>query len=96
MLNNENIMQALKIVRPSSRRKPCVCGAMIALTPVLSRGKWKEVWLCSRPCGARGLTYAGALRRKLRLDLLSWGDLRRNAQSLIVVHSEEPDLGMLQ
>ena len=25
-------------------------------------------------CGARGLTYESALRRKLRLDLLSWGD----------------------
>ena len=34
-------------------------------------------------CAARGLTYEGARRRKVRLDLLSSGDLRRNAQTLI-------------
>jgi hypothetical protein len=55
-----------------------------------------DVWLCSRHCGARGLTYAGALRRKTRLDLLSWGDLRRATQALIAAHSDEPDGGPIQ
>ena len=39
--------------------------------------------------GARGLTYEGALRRKLRLDLLSWGDLKRKAQALIEADNED-------
>lgn len=47
-------------------------------------------------CGARGLTYAGALRRKIRLDLLSWGDLRRATQALIAAHSDEPNGGEIQ
>ena len=42
------------------------------------------------------LTYEGALRRKIRLDLLSWGDLRRNAQALIEAHSDEQDTSLLQ
>jgi hypothetical protein len=89
-------MENAKIIIPSARRKPCLCGATLSIRPVLSRGRWKQMWLCSQPCGARGFTYAGALRRKLRLDLLSWGDLRRNAQALIVADSDEPRLGLLQ
>ena len=34
------------------------------------------------------VTYEGALRRKLRLDLLSWGDLKRKAQALIEADNE--------
>ena len=47
-------------------------------------------------CGARGLTYEGALRRKVRLDLLSWGDLRRNAEALIAADSDDDDSCLLQ
>jgi hypothetical protein len=47
------------------------------------------MWRCARHCGARGLTYEGVLRRKLRLDLLSWGDLKRKAQALIEADNED-------
>ena len=84
-------MQAVKIIMPAGERKPCVCGAVLCFSRGPSDGQRAEVWLCSRHCGARGFTYEGALRRKIRLDLLSWGDLRRNAQALIAAHSEERD-----
>jgi len=77
-------MEAVKIILPDAERKPCVCGASLNL----HRAAGRDRWLCSRYCGARGLTYEGALRRKVRLDLLSWGDLRRSAQALIAAHSE--------
>ena len=88
-------MEALKIIMPAAERKPCVCGATLCVSRIPNNRQLSEVWLCSRHCGARGLTYEGALRRKIRLDLLSWGDLRRNAQALIEAHSEE-DQGLLQ
>jgi hypothetical protein len=37
------------------------------------------------------LSYEGALRRKVRLDLLSWGDLRRSAQALIAADEDDQD-----
>lgn len=42
------------------------------------------------------MSYEGALRRKIRLDLLSWGDLRRKAQALIEAHSDGQDARLLQ
>ena len=84
-------METLKIILPAAERKPCVCGATLCVNRTSSNGHLTEVWLCSRQCGARGLTYEGALRRKIRLDLLSWGDLRRNAHALLAAHSEEHD-----
>jgi hypothetical protein len=84
-------METLKIILPAGERKPCVCGATLCVNRTSSNGHLTEVWLCSRQCGARGFTYEGALRRKIRLDLLSWGDLRRNAHALIAAHSEEHD-----
>ncbi|MBM4263986.1 MAG: hypothetical protein FJ145_21515 [Deltaproteobacteria bacterium] len=75
-------MAEIKIIARGMERRPCVCGAAIARSPMHTEGK-SELWLCTRHCGARGLTYQGALRRKVRLDLLSWGDLRRNARALI-------------
>jgi hypothetical protein len=89
-------MEAIKIIMPAVERKPCVCGATIFVSRGSSHKHNAEIWLCSRHCGARGLSYEGALRRKVRLDLLSWGDLRRNAQSLIAAHSEDDDTRMLQ
>jgi len=88
-------MEALKIILPSAERKPCVCGATLFRTNV-TRPQSEPIWLCSRHCGARGHTYAGALRRKIRLDLLSWGDLRRNAQKLIAAEDESEDEFTLQ
>ena len=88
-------MEALKIILPSAERKPCVCGATLFRTNV-TRPHSEPIWLCSRHCGARGHTYAGALRRKVRLDLLSWGDLRRNAQKLIAAEDESEDEYLLQ
>ena len=79
----------MKIIMPSSEKKPCVCGATLSVSRQSSAKRKIDVWLCSRHCGARGLTYEGALRRKVRLDLLSWGDLRRNAQALLTAHSDE-------
>ena len=83
-------MEALKIVLPSAERKPCVCGATLYCTNV-TRPKDEPLWLCSRHCGAYGLTYESALRRRVRLDLLSWGNLRRNAQKLIAADEESKD-----
>ena len=89
-------MEALKIIMPAVERKPCVCGAAISVSRTASKGQLAEAWLCSRHCGARGLTYEGALRRKIRLDLRSWGDLRRNAQALVEAHADEQDPSLLQ
>jgi len=89
-------METLKIILPATERKPCVCGATLCVNRASSNGHLTEVWLCSRHCGARGLTYEGALRRKIRLDLLGWGDLRRNAQALIAAHSEGHDDSFVQ
>jgi len=89
-------MEDVKIILPAADRKPCVCGATISVNRSANNGVSSELWLCSRHCGARGFTYEGALRRKIRLDLLSWGDLRRNAQALIAAHSDEPDDGFVQ
>jgi hypothetical protein len=88
-------MEALKIILPSAERKPCVCGATLFRTNV-TRPHSEPIWLCSRHCGARGHTYEGALRRKVRLDLLSWGDLRRNAQKLIDAEGQIDDVVVLQ
>jgi hypothetical protein len=81
-------MEAVKIIMPGAERKPCVCGATIFVSRKATIKRTVELWLCTRPCGARGLSYEGALRRKVRLDLLSWGDLRRNAQTLIAADAE--------
>lgn len=89
-------MEAVRIILPAAQRKPCVCGATLCVSRARQGGRFIETWLCSRHCGARGLTYEGALRRKIRLDLLSWGDLRRNAQALIAKHSDAPDSAPLQ
>ncbi len=78
---------ALKIILPAAERRPCVCGATLYRTNV-TRPHCEPLWLCSRRCGARGQSYQGALRRKVRLDLLSWGGLRRNAQKLIGTEPE--------
>ena len=89
-------MENLKIIMPAAERKPCVCGATISVTRAANGGSLTEVWLCARHCGARGLTYEGALRRKIRLDLLSWGDLRRTAQTLMAADSAETMPRLLQ
>jgi hypothetical protein len=83
-------MEALKIILPSAESKPCVCGATLYRTNVTRPGD-EPIWLCSRHCGAYGLTYESALRRKVRLDLLSWGNLRRHAQTLIAADGDSDD-----
>lgn len=82
-------MEAVKIILPAADRKPCVCGATLCLSRAAANKHRPEVWLCSRHCGARGLSYDGALRRKVRLDLLSWGDLRRKALSLAAAENDD-------
>ncbi len=89
-------MEAVKIIMPAAERKPCVCGATLYVSRGSTDKRKAEVWLCSRHCGARGLSYEGALRRKVRLDLLSWGDLRRNARALIAAHADDDDTRLLQ
>jgi hypothetical protein len=89
-------MQALKIILPAAERKACVCGATLTVTRTANNGCLSELWLCARQCGARGLSYEGALRRKIRLDLLSWGDLRRSAQALIAADLDEDRTRLLQ
>jgi len=83
-------MEALKIVLPSAERKPCVCGATLYRTNV-TRPTDDAIWLCSRHCGAYGLTYESALLRKVRLALVSWDNLRRHAQRLIAADEESDD-----
>ena len=60
-------MEAVKIITPPAERKPCVCGATLYICRESTEQRRNE----------------SALRRKLRLDLLSWGDLKRKAQALI-------------
>jgi len=81
-------MEAIGIVMPTVNRKPCVCGATLQVSRATTIKRTREVWLCSNHCGAYGLTYEGALRRKVRMDLLSWSNLKRNAQTLI--EAEDP------
>ena len=95
-MHNEERMEVVKIIMPTAERKPCVCGARLYLSSVTANRRKSEVWLCTNHCGARGLTYEGALRRKVRLDLLSWGDLRRNAQTLIEAENQDEDILTLQ
>jgi hypothetical protein len=89
-------MQAVKVIVPSAERKPCVCGATLCLSRDRDDVKAAQVWHCDRHCGARGRTYEGALRRKIRLDLLSWDDLRRKAQALIEAESEDFNESFIQ
>ena len=95
-MNNEERMEAVKIIMPTVEHKPCVCSATLRRSIATTSRRKSEVWLCTNHCGARGLTYEGALRRKVRLDLLSWGDLRRNAQTLIEAENEDEDILILQ
>ena len=85
-------MEAVKIIMPTVEHKTCVCSATLHRSLMTTNRRESEVWLCANHCGARGLTYEGALRRKVRLDLLSWGDLRRNAQTLIEAENEDQDI----
>jgi len=94
--NNGDNVAAVRIIRPTSDRKPCVCGATLELCDDSSDRRKTQAWLCSRHCGARGLSYEGALRRKVRLDLLSWGDMKRNAQTLISAENDDQNTSMLQ
>jgi hypothetical protein len=89
-------MEAVKIIMPAATAKPCVCGATLSVSRDSTSRRKADLWLCSRHCGARGLSYEGALRRKVRLDLLSWGDLRRNAQALITADEDDRDAYPLQ
>jgi len=43
----------------------------------------------SRHCGARGLSYEGAPRRKVRPGLTQLGDMKRNAQTLISAENDD-------
>ena len=89
-------MEAVKIITPPAERKPCVCGATLYICRESREQRRNQMWRCARHCGARGLTYEGALRRKLRLDLLSWGDLKRKAQALIEADHEDLNVSLLQ
>lgn len=89
-------MEAIRIIMPTLDPKPCVCGATLQVSRVPTNKCTREVWLCSNHCGAYGLTYEGALRRKVRLDLLSWGDLKRNAQTLIEAEDQDESELVLQ
>jgi hypothetical protein len=81
-------MEAVKIITPPAEQKPCVCGATLYIRRESTEQHRNQMWRCARHCGARGLTYEGALRRKLRLDLLSWGDLKCKAQALLEADNE--------
>lgn len=82
-------MEALRIIATPAQRRPCVCGATLYMTKNKSKKCHREIWVCTKHCGARGSSYHSALRRKVRLDLLSWGDLRRKANALIEVDKDD-------
>lgn len=51
--------------------KPCVCGEKMVRIRGLKRDGKSDAWVCeSLECGARGLTYEGALRSGYRTALL--------------------------
>jgi hypothetical protein len=82
-------MQAVKIILSSAERKRCVCGATLQMSCDPDDSRRTQLWRCNHHCGARGRSYEGALRRKVRLDPLSWGDLRRKAQPLIAAATDD-------
>jgi hypothetical protein len=84
-------MAEIRIISRPAERKTCVCGGALTVSQITTDKRNASLWLCTRHCGARGLTYQGALRRKVRLDLLKWGDLRRNARALMD-SAEEPQI----
>jgi hypothetical protein len=84
-------MAEIRIISRPVERKACVCGGALTVSQITTDKRNASLWLCTRHCGARGLTYPGALRRKVRLDLLKWGDLRRNARAL-AESAEEPQV----
>ena len=84
-------MAEIRIISRPVERKACVCGGALTVSQITNDKRTASLWLCTRHCGARGLTYPGALRRKVRLDLLKWGDLRRNARAL-AESAEEPQI----
>ena len=88
-------MAEIRIISRPSERKVCVCGGALTVSPITTDKRNASLWLCTRHCGARGLTYQGALRRKVRLDLLKWGDLRRNARAL-ADSAEAPQIIVVQ
>jgi len=94
--SGEEGMAGTKIIIPEADQKPCVCGATISLSWSVIVKRKVQIWLCSRHCGARGHSYQGALRRKVRLDFLSWGELRRNAESLINDNGDDRTMRSLQ
>ncbi|MGH7817959.1 MAG: hypothetical protein ACREOR_11270 [Candidatus Binatia bacterium] len=89
-------MEVVKIIMPTAERKPCVCGATLYLSRAIAHRREINVWLCTRGCGARGLTYEGALRRKVRVDLLTWSNLRHKAQSLSEAENQDENGFLLQ
>ena len=94
--SGEEAMTGAKIIIPEADQKPCVCGATVSLRWKITVKRKVQIWLCSRHCGARGHSYEGALRRKVRLDFLSWGELRRNAESLIDDNGDDRTMRSLQ
>jgi hypothetical protein len=89
-------MSEAKIIMPEAEHKPCVCGATVSPSWSSSAKRKVQIWLCSRHCGARGRSYEGALRRKVRLDFLSWGELRRNAKTLMIADADDHPMTFLQ
>ena len=61
-------MQAVKIILSSAERKRCVCGATLQMSCDPDDSRRTQLWRCNHHCGARGRSYEGALRRKVRLD----------------------------
>jgi len=82
-------METVKIIMSAAESKSCICGATLFNCRDSNNERDTHVWRCARDCGARDLTYAGALRHKVRLDLLSWDDLRRKTQALIEADSDD-------
>jgi len=89
-------MEAVKIITLPPSENPASAAPLS--TSAASRRNNTEIKCgAARATAARaGLTYEGALRRKLRLDLLSWGDLKCKAQALIEADHEDINVSLLQ
>jgi hypothetical protein len=63
--------------------KPCVCGEKMVRIPGVKRDGKADAWLCqSFECGARGLSYEGALRSRYRTALLHAKRIRERIKEL--------------
>jgi hypothetical protein len=61
--------------------RKCVCGGVMHYAKGVQRNG-DDIYMCL-PCGVSGRSYAGALRTKIRREMLNVRDMRREAKALL-------------